>query len=152
MAREQQKLLVISTANVITGSDLQQICRCWQKLSLICVCGAFGRGRYVCPRNMAVIGAAEGEQIDLMLLEDKTDVTASERDTVRQLRMILPLSAGAACATTIKHPFRTACGAKSSTDKLSSCLGRNCQCVSRCPFFLGVKLKVWMWWLPTMRW
>ncbi|MBT0350088.1 ATP-dependent DNA helicase DinG [Morganella morganii subsp. morganii] len=140
VAREQQKLLVISTANValqdqIYSKDLPLLAKIIPDLRFT---GAFGRGRYVCPRNMAVIGAAEGEQIDLMLLlEDKADVaTASERDTVRKLQNDFTSFGWDGLRDHHKTSIPDSLWRKISTDKLS-CLGRNCQYYSRCPFFLA---------------
>ncbi|GAA0326270.1 ATP-dependent DNA helicase DinG [Morganella psychrotolerans] len=140
VAREQQKLLVISTANValqdqIYSKDLPLLAKIIPDLKFT---GAFGRGRYVCPRNMAVIGAAEGEQIDLMLLlEDKADVaTASERDTVRQLQNDFTSFGWDGLRDHHKKSIPDSLWRKISTDKLS-CLGRNCQFYTRCPFFLA---------------
>ncbi len=100
--------------------------------------GAFGRGRYLCPRNLEAICATEGEQIDLMfLLEDKVDVaTSAEREICQELKHDFTSFGWDGLRDHHKRALTDSLWRKISTDKMN-CLGRNCQYYHRCPFFLA---------------
>lgn len=140
VGREEGKTLVVSTANValqdqIFSKDLPLLSKIIPDLKFT---GAFGRARYVCPRNLEAICAAEGEQIDLMLLvEDKTEIASSEeRAMCQQLRNDFHSFAWDGLRDHHKRAFSDSLWRKVSTDKMN-CLGRNCQFYQRCPFFIA---------------
>ncbi|WP_277850418.1 ATP-dependent DNA helicase DinG [Moellerella wisconsensis] len=140
VSREEKKPLVVSTANValqdqIFSKDLPLLKKIIPDLKFT---GAFGRARYVCPRNMAAICAAEGEQIDLMfLVEDKAEIASSEERTLcQQLRNDFHSFAWDGLRDHHKRSLSDSLWRKISTDKMN-CLGRNCQYYQNCPFFLA---------------
>lgn len=140
VGREEGKTLVVSTANValqdqIYSKDLPLLSKIIPDLKYT---GAFGRARYVCPRNLEAICAAEGEQIDLMLLvEDKTEIANSEERAIcQQLRHDFQSFAWDGLRDHHKRAFSDSLWRKVSTDKMN-CLGRNCQFYQRCPFFIA---------------
>lgn len=140
VAREEGKTLVVSTANValqdqIFSKDLPLLSKIIPDLKFT---GAFGRARYVCPRNLEAICAAEGDQIDLMLLvEDKTEIANSEERAIcQQLRNDFHSFAWDGLRDHHKRAFSHSLWRKVSTDKMN-CLGRNCQFYQRCPFFIA---------------
>lgn len=72
IAREEQKTLVVSTANValqdqIYSKDLPLLRKIIPDLRFT---AAFGRGRYVCPRNLAALASTEPNQQDLLAFLD----------------------------------------------------------------------------------
>ncbi|MBD1226196.1 ATP-dependent DNA helicase DinG [Xenorhabdus griffiniae] len=140
ISRAEQKPLVVSTANValqdqIYSKDLPLLRKIIPDLKFT---GAFGRARYVCPRNLAAICAAEGEQIDLMfLVEDQTEIANSEeRELCRRLRSDYTTFIWDGLRDHHKLALADSLWAKISTDKVN-CLARNCQFYHRCPFFLA---------------
>ncbi len=140
LSREEKKPLIISTANValqdqIYSKDLPLLKKIIPDLTFT---GAFGRGRYLCPRNLEAICATEGEQIDLMfLLEDKVDVaTSAEREICQELKHDFTSFGWDGLRDHHKRALTDSLWRKISTDKMN-CLGRNCQYYHRCPFFLA---------------
>ncbi|MCC8466620.1 ATP-dependent DNA helicase DinG [Photorhabdus bodei] len=140
ISRAESKPLVVSTANValqdqIYSKDLPLLRKIIPDLKFT---GAFGRGRYVCPRNLDVICATESEQIDLMfLVEDKTELASSEeRELCGRLRSDYTTFAWDGLRDHHKLALSDALWGKVSTDK-ANCLGRNCQYYHRCPFFIA---------------
>lgn len=140
VSRAEQKPLIVSTANValqdqIYSKDLPLLRKIIPDLKFT---GAFGRARYVCPRNLEAICAAEGEQIDLMfLLEDQTEIANSEeRELCRRLRSDYTTFVWDGLRDHHKLALADSLWAKISTDKVN-CLARNCQFYHRCPFFLA---------------
>ncbi len=140
IGREEKKPLIISTANValqdqIYSKDLPLLKKIIPDLTFT---GAFGRGRYLCPRNLEAICATEGEQIDLMfLLEDKVDVaTSAEREICQELKHDFTSFGWDGLRDHHKRALTDSLWRKISTDKMN-CLGRNCQYYHRCPFFLA---------------
>ncbi|WP_340610672.1 ATP-dependent DNA helicase DinG [Xenorhabdus bharatensis] len=140
VSRAEQKPLVVSTANValqdqIYSKDLPLLRKIIPDLKFT---GAFGRARYVCPRNLEAICAAEGEQIDLMLLvEDQTAVASSEeRELCRRLRNDYSTFVWDGLRDHHQLALSDSLWSKVSTDKMN-CLARNCQFYHRCPFFLA---------------
>ncbi|MGL1880437.1 ATP-dependent DNA helicase DinG [Proteus mirabilis] len=140
ISREEKKPLIISTANValqdqIYSKDLPLLKKIIPDLTFT---GAFGRDRYLCPRNLEAICATEGEQIDLMfLLEDKVDVaTSAEREICQELKHDFTSFGWDGLRDHHKRALTDSLWRKISTDKMN-CLGRNCQYYHRCPFFLA---------------
>jgi len=140
ISREEKKPLSIRTANgalqdQIYSKDLPLLKKIIPDLTFT---GAFGRGRYLCPRNLEAICATEGEQIDLMfLLEDKVDVaTSAEREICQELKHDFTSFGWDGLRDHHKRALTDSLWRKISTDKMN-CLGRNCQYYHRCPFFLA---------------
>ncbi|MEQ4923806.1 ATP-dependent DNA helicase DinG [Proteus hauseri] len=140
ISRDEKKPLIISTANValqdqIYSKDLPLLKKIIPDLTFT---GAFGRGRYLCPRNLAAICATEGEQIDLMfLLEDKVDIaTSAEREICQELKNDFTSFGWDGLRDHHKRALTDSLWRKISTDKMN-CLGRNCQYYHRCPFFIA---------------
>lgn len=140
ISRDEKKPLIISTANValqdqIYSKDLPLLKKIIPDLTFT---GAFGRGRYLCPRNLDAICATEGEQIDLMfLLEDKVDVaTSAEREICQELKNDFTSFGWDGLRDHHKRALTNSLWRKISTDKMN-CLGRNCQYYHRCPFFIA---------------
>ncbi|QXF33061.1 ATP-dependent DNA helicase DinG [Photorhabdus luminescens] len=140
ISRAESKPLVVSTANValqdqIYSKDLPLLRKIIPDLKFT---GAFGRGRYVCPRNLEAICATDSEQIDLMfLVEDKTELANSEeRELCRRLRSDYTTFSWDGLRDHHKLALSDALWGKVSTDK-ANCLGRNCQYYHRCPFFIA---------------
>ncbi|WP_109393496.1 ATP-dependent DNA helicase DinG [Proteus terrae] len=140
ISRDEKKPLIISTANValqdqIYSKDLPLLKKIIPDLTFT---GAFGRGRYLCPRNLDAICATEGEQIDLMfLLEDKVDVaTSAEREICLELKNDFTSFGWDGLRDHHKRALTDSLWRKISTDKMN-CLGRNCQYYHRCPFFIA---------------
>ncbi|STQ79556.1 ATP-dependent DNA helicase DinG [Hafnia alvei] len=81
ISRDQEKPLVVSTANValqdqIYSKDLPLLRKIIPDLKFT---AAFGRGRYICPRNLAAMASAEGMQGDLKLfIEDDLQPSSAE--------------------------------------------------------------------------
>ncbi|SPW30972.1 ATP-dependent DNA helicase DinG [Edwardsiella tarda] len=93
ISRDQQKPLVVSTANValqdqIYSQDLPLLRRIIPDLTFT---AAFGRRRYVCPRNLAALAEEQGEQGALLLFIDDTLSPSSEaeREQCHQLQQAL---------------------------------------------------------------
>ncbi|MDR0219718.1 MAG: ATP-dependent DNA helicase DinG [Enterobacteriaceae bacterium] len=140
VSRAEQKPLVVSTANValqdqIYSKDLPLLRKIIPDLKFT---GAFGRARYVCPRNLEAICAADGEQMDLMwLVEDQIAVANSEeRELCRRLRNDYSTFVWDGLRDHHKLALPDSLWSKVSTDKMN-CLARNCQFYHRCPFFLA---------------
>lgn len=140
ISRDEKKPLIISTANValqdqIYSKDLPLLKKIIPDLTFT---GAFGRGRYLCPRNLEAICTTEGEQIDLMfLLEDKVDVaTSAEREICQELKQDFSSFGWDGLRDHHKRALTDNLWRKISTDKMN-CLGRNCQYYHRCPFFIA---------------
>src|SRR5471030_1055001 len=79
VSREEEKPLIVSTANValqdqIFSKDLPLLKKIIPDLKFT---GAFGRGRYVCPRNLAAMAADAVFQGDLKLFLDDELVPAN---------------------------------------------------------------------------
>lgn len=90
IAREEQKTLVVSTANValqdqIYSKDLPLLRKIIPELRFT---AAFGRGRYVCPRNLAALASSEPTQQDLLaFLDDElTPNNKAEQDRCAKLK------------------------------------------------------------------
>ncbi len=87
IAREEQKTLVVSTANValqdqIFSKDLPLLRKIIPDLRFT---AAFGRGRYVCPRNLAALASSEPTQQDLLaFLDDELTPNNGKSKALRQ--------------------------------------------------------------------
>lgn len=147
VARETDKKLVISTANValqdqIYDKDLPLLNKFIPDLTFT---AAFGRRRYVCPRNLSFATAEQGAQGDLLLyLEEsaghRPQISGAQhqQDQVIATRLESALQSGEwdglrdHCKEQIDDPLWQ----RLSTDK-NSCLAHHCQWYRECPFFLA---------------
>ncbi len=82
-----KKTLVVSTANValqdqIYSKDLPLLRKIIPDLRFT---AAFGRGRYVCPRNLAALASTEATQQDLLAFLDD-DLTPKKPGRTKALR------------------------------------------------------------------
>lgn len=141
LARDEQKTLVISTANValqdqIFTKDLPLLSNIIPGLKFT---AAFGRRRYVCPRNLTALAATDAStQGDLLaFLDDDLTPTSREEQT---LCAALQNELGSHQWDGLRDHTDRAVGdglwGRLSTDKVS-CLGPNCQWYRECPFFVA---------------
>lgn len=142
IGRAEQKPLVVSTANValqdqIFSKDLPLLRKLIPDLTFI---GAFGRRRYVCPRNLAALAADCVSQGDLLLFLD--DPLAPASGAEHQQCVALQTSLNNASWDGLRDHYPQAVSdplwARLSTDK-ANCLGRNCHYFRDCPFYLARK-------------
>ncbi|MBF1995270.1 ATP-dependent DNA helicase DinG [Serratia symbiotica] len=142
VGRAEGKPLVVSTANValqdqIYSKDLPLLKKIIPDLKFT---GAFGRGRYLCPRNLAAISSDTREQGDLPLFLDDERGSSSGAE----LALCQKLGKAFSCcewdglrdhySLSIDDPL----WARLSTDK-ANCLGRNCHYIRECPFYIARK-------------
>ncbi|AOV97406.1 ATP-dependent DNA helicase DinG [Edwardsiella hoshinae] len=140
ISREQQKPLVVSTANValqdqIYSQDLPLLRRLIPDLTFT---AAFGRRRYVCPRNLAALAQTQGEQGELLLFIDDTMPPSSEaeREQCRQLQQAWARRRWDGLRDHLQENVAEGLWARLSTDR-ASCLNRSCAYFRDCPFFLA---------------
>lgn len=140
IAREQQKTLVVSTANValqdqIYSKDLPLLSNIVTDLNFT---AAFGRGRYVCPRNLAALASTEPAQQDLLaFLEDElTAKNQAEQKLCAALKTDLESQRWDGLRDHSDKPIDDNLWQRLSTDKVS-CLNRNCHYYRACPFFIA---------------
>lgn len=142
IGRAEQKPMVVSTANValqdqIFSKDLPLLRKLIPDLTFI---GAFGRRRYVCPRNLAALAADGVSQGDLLLFLD--DPLAPASGAEHQQCVALQTSLNNASWDGLRDHYPQAVSdplwARLSTDK-ANCLGRNCHYFRDCPFYLARK-------------
>lgn len=139
ISREEEKPLIVSTANValqdqIYSKDLPLLKKIIPDLKFS---GAFGRGRYVCPRNLAAI-SDENPQGDLGLLLDDEPITSNgeELQMLKKLETALSRYEWDGLRDHYKLAIKDSLWIKISTDK-ANCLGRNCYYIKECPYFLA---------------
>lgn len=140
IAREEQKTLVISTANValqdqIYSKDLPLLRKIIPELRFT---AAFGRGRYVCPRNLAGLASSEATQQDLLafLDDDLTPNNKAEQDLCAKLKVELDGYKWDGLRDHTDKAISDDLWRRLSTDK-ASCLNRNCHYYRECPFFVA---------------
>ncbi len=140
IARDESKTLVVSTANValqdqIFSKDLPLLAKIIPELRFT---AAFGRGRYVCPRNLAALSSADSFQGDLLafLQDDLAPASKAEQQLCGELKAELDNYKWDGLRDHTQHNVEDALWARLSTDK-ASCLGRNCQWYKACPFFVA---------------
>ncbi|WP_075180797.1 ATP-dependent DNA helicase DinG [Pantoea sp. 1.19] len=139
VGRAEQKPLVVSTANValqdqIYSKDLPLLKKIIPDLRFT---AAFGRGRYVCPRNLAGLAADASQQGDLLLyLDDERDV--SQQDQAHSARLEKSLASGQwdGLRDHTDEVIDDTLWSRLSTDK-ASCLGHHCHWYRQCPFFIA---------------
>ena len=140
IAREEDKTLVISTANValqdqIYSKDLPLLKKIIPDLRFT---AAFGRGRYVCPRNLAALSSTESTQQDLLaFLDDElTPKNQDEQKLCAKLKGSLDTYKWDGLRDHTDIAIDDALWSRLSTDK-ASCLNRNCLYYRECPFFVA---------------
>lgn len=140
IARGEQKTLVVSTANValqdqIYSKDLPLLRKIIPDLKFT---AAFGRGRYVCPRNLAALATDSLAQGDLLAFLDDEMAPASKDEQQRCAKLKVELD-GYKWDGIRDHNAQAIdddLWRRMSTDK-ASCLGRNCHWYKECPFFVA---------------
>ncbi|WP_434133585.1 ATP-dependent DNA helicase DinG [Enterobacter cloacae] len=140
IAREEQKTLVVSTANValqdqIFSKDLPLLRKIIPELRFT---AAFGRGRYVCPRNLAALASSEPTQQDLLaFLDDElTPNNKAEQEQCANLKADLDSYRWDGLRDHTSQAIGDDLWRRLSTDK-ASCLNRNCHYYRECPFFVA---------------
>ncbi len=140
IARGEQKTLVVSTANValqdqIFSKDLPLLRKIIPDLRFT---AAFGRGRYVCPRNLAALATDNASQGDLLaFLEDEMAPTSKdEQQRCVKLKTDLDAYKWDGLRDHTSQNIDDDLWRRLSTDK-ASCLGRNCHWYRECPFFVA---------------
>ncbi|WP_417642160.1 ATP-dependent DNA helicase DinG [Enterobacter kobei] len=140
IAREEQKTLVVSTANValqdqISSKDLPLLKKIIPDLRFT---AAFGRGRYVCPRNLAALASSDATQQDLLAFMDDelTPGSKEEQQRCAKLKVDLDSYKWDGLRDHTDQNIEDALWARLSTDK-ASCLNRNCHYYKECPFFVA---------------
>lgn len=140
IAREEQKTLVISTANValqdqIFSKDLPLLKKIIPDLRFT---AAFGRGRYVCPRNLTALASSEATQQDLLaFLDDElTPNSKEEQQRCAKLKADLDSYRWDGLRDHTDQNIEDSLWRRLSTDK-ASCLNRNCHYYRECPFFVA---------------
>ncbi|MFK3709718.1 ATP-dependent DNA helicase DinG [Leclercia adecarboxylata] len=140
IAREEQKTLVVSTANValqdqIYSKDLPLLRKIIPELRFT---AAFGRGRYVCPRNLAALASSEPSQQDLLaFLDDElTPNNKAEQEQCAKLKVDLDGYKWDGLRDHTDQAISDDLWRRLSTDK-ASCLNRNCHYYRECPFFVA---------------
>ncbi|MBT0722105.1 ATP-dependent DNA helicase DinG [Rosenbergiella collisarenosi] len=142
VSREESKTLVISTANValqdqIYRKDLPLLKAFIPDLTYTT---AFGRRRYVCPRNLYFTG--DSSQPDLLYLLEDTSLSSQAPDalTTHEQKQCDSLQSGLDKGSwdgvRDHYPENISDGlwARLSTDK-AHCLAHHCQWYKECPFF-----------------
>ncbi|ASM11149.1 TPA: ATP-dependent DNA helicase DinG [Serratia marcescens] len=142
VGRAESKPLVVSTANValqdqIYSKDLPLLKKIIPDLKFT---GAFGRGRYVCPRNLAAMSTDVSQQGDLTLfLDDELAPSSGEEQALCQkLTKALARFEWDGLRDHYQQSIDDPLWAKLSTDK-ANCLGRNCHYIRECPFYIARK-------------
>ena len=140
IAREEDKTLVVSTANValqdqIFSKDLPLLRKIIPDLRFT---AAFGRGRYVCPRNLAALASSEPSQQDLLaFLDDElTPNNKAEQEQCAKLKADLDGYKWDGLRDHTNQAIGDDLWRRLSTDK-ASCLNRNCHYYRECPFFVA---------------
>ena len=116
-----------------------KICRCCVKLSPICALPLpFGRGRYVCPRNLTALASTEPSQQDLLaFLDDElTPNNQEEQKRCAKLKADLDSYKWDGLRDHTDQAIEDDLWRRLSTDK-ASCLNRNCHYYRECPFFVA---------------
>lgn len=138
-SRAEEKRLVISTANValqdqIFSKDLPLLRKIIPDLTFT---AAFGRGRYVCPRNLAALAADEDQQGDLLLyLDDAISSSKEEQTLCGRLEKSLQRHQWDGLRDHTDEAIGDSLWQRLSTDK-ANCLGHHCRWYRECPFFVA---------------
>ncbi|TKI07554.1 ATP-dependent DNA helicase DinG [Martelella alba] len=140
IGRAEEKPLVVSTANValqdqLFDKDLPLLKKLIPDLTFT---AAFGRRRYVCPRNLSALAADRAFQGDLKFFIDDELLAAddAEQALCADLQQALASLAWDGLRDHYPRTVEDGLWRKLSTDK-ANCLGRNCHYFRECPFFLA---------------
>ncbi|MFD1802923.1 ATP-dependent DNA helicase DinG [Mixta tenebrionis] len=139
VGRAEEKPLIVSTANValqdqIYSKDLPLLKKIIPELKFT---AAFGRGRYVCPRNLNALATDSEQQGDLLLFLDE-DMVASKEERTQCVRLEKALNRYQwdGLRDHSEETIGDSLWQRLSTDK-ANCLGRNCHWYRECPFFVA---------------
>lgn len=140
VSRADDKKLVISTANValqdqIFSKDLPLLKKIIPDLTFT---AAFGRKRYVCPRNLAALNASDDHQGDLLFYLDDEAVSATgeEQKQCATLEKALSHHQWDGLRDRWSENLSDSLWQRLSTDK-ASCLGAHCRWYRECPYFIA---------------
>lgn len=140
VGRAEERTLVISTANValqdqIFSKDLPLLQKFIPELTFT---AAFGRGRYVCPRNLARLATDVDAQGDLTLFLDDELAPSSreEQGLCARIEKALQSYAWDGLRDHYQESIDDGLWRKLSTDK-ANCLAHNCHYFRSCPFFVA---------------
>jgi len=139
VGRAEEKPLVVSTANValqdqIYSKDLPLLKKIIPDLTFT---AAFGRGRYVCPRNLSALATDEEQQGDLLLfLDDEMTASKAERAICCELEKSLKRYQWDGLRDRCAENIEDSLWQRLSTDK-ANCLGSNCHWFRECPFYVA---------------
>lgn len=139
VSRAEQKPLVVSTANValqdqIYSKDLPLLKKIIPDLQFA---AAFGRGRYVCPRNLSALATDEEKQGDLLLfLDEQMTASKDERALCTTLEKTLNRHQWDGLRDRCDESIEDSLWQRLSTDK-ANCLGSNCHWFRECPFYVA---------------
>lgn len=140
IARDEKKTLVVSTANValqdqIYSKDLPLLSKIIPELRFT---AAFGRGRYVCPRNLAALSTDNPSQGDLLafLDDDLAPKNQAEQQRCAALKADLDSYRWDGLRDHTDKTIEDGLWARLSTDRVG-CLGSNCHWYRECPFFVA---------------
>lgn len=138
VSRADEKSLVISTANValqdqIFSKDLPLLKKIIPDLKFT---AAFGRGRYVCPRNLAMLAASEQQSNFSLLFDDEMIASQDERTLSARLEAARASKQWDGLRDHTDEPISDSLWQRLSTEK-ANCLGHNCHWFRECPFFLA---------------
>ncbi|QUG76549.1 ATP-dependent DNA helicase DinG [Erwinia sp. E602] len=139
VSRAEEKPLVVSTANValqdqIYSKDLPLLKKIIPDLRFT---AAFGRGRYVCPRNLSALSTDEQQQGDLLLfLDDEMTASKAERAVCSELQKSLDRHQWDGLRDHCAENIEDSLWQRLSTDK-ANCLGSNCHWFRECPFYVA---------------
>lgn len=99
---------------------------------------AFGRGRYICPRNLAAMASSDPQQQEMLafLDDDLTAKSHAEQQLCATLKRDLDSHRWDGLRDHHDQVIDDGLWQRLSTDK-SSCLNRNCYYYRECPFFIA---------------
>ncbi|MEH0873732.1 ATP-dependent DNA helicase DinG [Pectobacterium cacticida] len=140
VGRADEKTLVVSTANValqdqIYSKDLPLLQKVIPELTFT---AAFGRRRYLCPRNLAMLATDPDAQGDLPLFLDDERVSANneEKRICVRLEKALQRREWDGLRDHYQETIDDSLWSKLCTDK-ANCLAHNCPYYRECPFFIA---------------
>lgn len=143
VARENNKSLVVSTANIalqdqIFNKDLPLLKKIIPELTFAI---AFGRRRYVCTRNLAYLASQNSQQESFVGFfddEDEFKINNNQADLAYELHQAIINNRWDGVRDHYPSIIEDDFWLKLSTDK-QNCLGRNCSYLRECPFFSARK-------------
>lgn len=139
VSRDEKKPLVVSTANValqdqIYSKDLPLLKKIIPDLQFT---AAFGRGRYVCPRNLSALATDEEKQGELLLfLDEQMTASKDERALCTTLEKNLNRHQWDGLRDHCEDTIEDSLWQRLSTDK-ANCLASNCHWFRECPFYVA---------------